>query len=152
MDDRLKSALHNALECAIPQTLDDIIRNNRDRAGIGLATEAELSAIPQDVGTRLPTDIIEGWHLISLRERATDGTGTVSIHLLGWSRTRAVSWITSPVVALDRCRNQARTRSGTRYELGDPGHGEPDLELRLHVCRALRAWGLGSALGVLEVI
>jgi hypothetical protein len=151
MDDKLKAALRAALERDIPKSLDDIVRSNRDRVSFGLATEAEIAALPENVGPSPPTDVIDVWHLISLRERGGDAVETVSVHLLGWSQVRRMSWIMSAVVALDRNRNQARTRSGTRYDLGTPGHGEPGLELRLLVCRALNMWGLGKALNVLDV-
>lgn len=151
MDDKLKAALQEALERHIPKTLDDIIRCHRDRFSVGLASEADLDALAQDVGVGPARDAIDRWNFIRFDERPPEGPAVVSVHLLGWARQQRVYWITSRVVALDRGRTLVRTRSGSRYDLGMPGEGEPNINFRLHVCRALHAWGFGKALGVIEV-
>jgi hypothetical protein len=139
-----KASLAAALERAIPSSLDDIVRRNRDRARIGLATEEDLRALEATIGPLPPKDTINGWHMIAIQ--LSDGDGTVTaVYLLG--RTRSTPWITSKLTGLDRAARRVRTHSGSIYELGTPASGEPDAGLLLHICAALWQWGLGPMMG-----
>jgi hypothetical protein len=143
--------LRAALERALPASLDDIVSIGRDTMSVAGATQEDLEALVGDVGTGVPTDILDGWYPVAIRERSADGQVETSVHMVGWSRTKRVSWITSPVRAADYERGCVRTQSGTLYGLGERGDGEPSLDLLLLVCRALWVWGVGERFGVPKV-
>ncbi len=141
--------LRKAVEQAIPSSLGDIVRIGCDTSSIGLASEDDLARLAGTVPAGRARDTIDGWYLVTLRIRGT-GSELVETWALGWARAAGVVWITSPVAVLDLPGKRLRTKNSV-YGLGEAGSGEPDIELRLHLCYALRTWGLGKALGVPEV-
>lgn len=61
MKEETTDSLGVPLSVLIPKSLDDIVRNNRDKAEIRLATEAEIGAL---FTTLTPAQVkrrIEGW-------------------------------------------------------------------------------------------
>ncbi len=81
-------------------------------------------------------DMLELWSLIAIRSGPA-----VELHALGWRLLLANTWITSPLVAVDRTVGAVRTRSGRTYALGVRDKPALDPELRAHLGYALRTWG-----------
>lgn len=81
---------------------------------------------------------IRNWHLISMTQKDQ----TVAL-LLGSRDDTGESWCTSEILFVSPDRSALLTRSGSLYQLKDPGVGEPDLYLVLHIVYTLRYWGLG---------
>jgi hypothetical protein len=106
--DDLKAALERALPCS----LDDIIRRGRDQASLGLATSADLERLMGDIVDGRLRVVINGWHLVALRIRATDGEA-VYVYLLGYAQATCETWITSNVVSIDMKNGYVRTKSGS---------------------------------------
>jgi hypothetical protein len=142
MIDRM-SLLHS-----LPASLDDIVRTNRHRFEVGLATEAEIAAVTGCVpSTGAAKGVIDDWRLVALRDRPAR---LVTLHVLG--RFDSYAWMTSYVSVLSADRARVRTKNSL-YGLGRPGAGEPELPLLLHVAHTLKRWGFDEhyGLGVLDV-
>jgi len=127
-----------------PITLDTLIRDNRDRLEIGLATDIETGPLFKDFA---PLGVVQGrlknWRLIAIRD--LDAAET-TIHLLG-TRVIEGGWITSPVVAVSKDSLVAKTRHSI-YELVDRASGPPPTHMLLAVARAVREWGLDAKYGL----
>ncbi|MBW7851698.1 MAG: hypothetical protein H3C38_14490 [Rhodospirillales bacterium] len=129
---------------ALPRRLDDIVRRQRDRCQIRLASAAEFDALHTALPAARARHTLADWRLIAIV-----ADGNASLHLLGTTE-RTESWITSRVSGLDLETRSART-ANNHYALAAAGAGEPPFEHVLHVCAALNAWGLGRALDVVRV-
>lgn len=86
--------------------------------------------------------VIDDWRLVALRHRAAR---LVTLHILG--RFDSYAWMTYYVPALSADRTRVRTKNSL-YGLGQPGAGEPDLPLLLHVAHTLKRWGLDEHYGL----
>ena len=60
-------------------------------------------------------------------------------------------WGTSAIVAIDLNHGLALTKSGSIYQLGTKGEGEPEPAILLHICAQFHSWGIGEKLGVMHV-
>jgi hypothetical protein len=125
-------------------TLDTLIRDNRDRLEIGLASDEETAPLVKDFE---PVGVSQGrlkdWRLIAIRHLMS---GETTIHLLG-TRSLEGGWITSLVDAVSKDLSIAKTRNSI-YELVDRGSGPPPTHTLLAVARALREWGLETKYGL----
>lgn len=81
--------------------------------------------------------MLERWSFVAVRDPRR-GTG---VHALGWRMLLRNTWITSPVLVVDRASGAIRTRSGNAYLLGSRDGSDLDPELREHLAYALRTWG-----------
>ncbi|MFH1495086.1 MAG: hypothetical protein ABIG70_09855 [Pseudomonadota bacterium] len=73
----------------IPNTLDDVIRENRELVELGLSTPDEIRALQAEVQQGLPIkDMINDWHLVSLRSKRS---ADVKVLLLGQSQKESVA-------------------------------------------------------------
>jgi len=135
---------------AIPQNLGDVIRENRDFAGLRLAADDDIARLVRVIpATDALTGSISDWRLIEFSTDCADHS-VASIHLLGNNARRGIGCkITSPVLSIDFGTGLAITRSGSIYQLiGAPGAGEPPRDHLLMLCAALWHWGCGQVLGV----
>lgn len=157
-DDTKKSARNlsrdaNALAKALPNKLDDIIRQHRDIAHCHVSTADELAQILKtipDSGYSEITGELTDWRLITYRAAPPGATPATHIHLIG--DKGGESWITSPVLSIDLGTQLAITASGSVYRmLGERGQGEPTLQHLLQICAAFWKWGRGATLGVPHV-
>jgi hypothetical protein len=132
-----------------PTTLGELVRRNRDRLEVGLATEAELASVTGDLESRIaPVGRIDDWRVVALRDRTVAQT---SMHIIGrFQKTRAR--MTSDIAVLTPDRACVRTRNSL-YMLGEQATGEPDLILLLHVAAVLHWWGVDRQydLGIVPV-
>jgi hypothetical protein len=111
----------------------------RGRAmSVGHATDAELAHLAGAVASAEARDQLDAWSLIAMRDAAGSGT---KVHALGWRTGLLNTWITSPLVVVDRVANVVSTRSGHAYSLGRPDTRELHPALREHLAYALRTWG-----------
>lgn len=130
----------------IPNTLDDVIRKNRELVELGLSAPDEILALLAEVQQGLPVkDMIDDWHWISLRSKRS---GDVKVLLLGQSQKESVAWMTSSIVRIDLAQSVIVTQSGGLYGLGSQGTGEPSRGQIIHVCATFHKWGSGEFLGV----
>lgn len=147
MTDKPEEAiLAQSINDHIPVTLDDIIRKNRELVELCLSTAEEIRALGGEIRPGPPVKgIVDDWRIISLRAKRS---GRAQVVLLGHSRTENAPWITSAIVRIDLPRNYVLTKSGSLYELGSQGNGEPPRLQLIHVCATLHQWGSGVFLGV----
>jgi hypothetical protein len=150
------SGIAEALEKLIPQSLGDIVRQNRHLFCISLATSEELAARAAEIGPGDVKDTISGWRMIAFRTldrrppvKSEGPSGASRISLLGSAVETGCGWITSAVMRIDAANGLVQTRNSL-YRLGVKGAGEPPPNELMTVCAALHRWGLGPLLGVPE--
>lgn len=123
----------------IPATLCDLVRRNRDRLEVGLATAAEVAAVTGEVdASGMARGQIDDWHVVALRDRVAD---RVSLHMLG-THESGQAWITSDV---RRRRARARPQARGNAEFAPPAGagGRPAAAPASRAARRLRAALLG---------
>jgi len=134
------------LDALIPKTLDDIIRENRDKAEIRLATKEEVCALHTSIAPGTVKKNIEDWYLINLYIKLSSQSQVI---LLGYIQDEGSPWITSVVTGIDLENHLITTRSGSLYAIGNRGEEEePDSQLLATTCAVMHKWGMGPFLGV----
>lgn len=140
--------IEQALKKLIPKNLDDIIRKNRDKCRLALATEAELQKLESNMPDSPLRYTLTDWQVVMLHVSSEDGAPIASPRLVGSVVETGESWITSQVVAIDRNKGLVQT-ANSMYRVIGPRVKEEKIDL-LNICVALHQWGLGSYLGVPE--
>lgn len=141
-----KDILVKSIDVLIPKTLNDVIRKNRELVELCLSTDEEIRALNGEIrNVELVKGIIDDWRLVSLRAKRS---GSGQMVLVGHSRTENAPWLTSAIVRIDPTQNYILTKSGSLYELGSQGNGEPPRLQLIHICATLHRWGSGELLGV----
>ncbi len=143
--DRNEDQLGTAILALKPNSLDDIIRKNRDRLQLRLANEFEIQNLHSDVDASDPKDIFDDWSLIAFVTK--DKT---YLRLIGEVRSCKKTKMTSIILKTDMRQNVVSTLSGSLYQLGTPNIGEPDLDQRIFICSFLHDVWLGLSFGVPE--
>jgi len=133
------------LQELLPKSLDDIIRKNRERASLRLATEADRRAIAHRIVPTGRATPISRWNLITLDVRGADPIRYTI--LVGWNDVTRTTWNTSPIVKLDAAAGLVLTRSGTLYGMSGKSSDKIDL---LCICAWLHQTPAGKFLGVPE--
>jgi len=133
------------LEALIPKSLDDIVRAHRDQARLRLAGGEEIMELYCEIRPGQVKDRLEDWRFIALQLLEA---GEVQVMLLGNKASDGQARITSLVRQVDLDRQLVVTQSGSLYQLGKPGKGEPPFEHLILVCAAFHNWGFGHYLGV----
>src|SRR5690606_21592252 len=129
----------------MPQLLDDVIRERRDDARLYLTTDPEVFNLHAAINPSRQAEIMDDWRFISLHLANSD---TTLVFLLGIIRSKMRVRITSDVRKIDLDRNLVITNSGSLYQLGTKGEGEPRKDGFLMICSAFHAWGFGTVFGV----
>jgi hypothetical protein len=137
--------LAEAINALIPKSLDNVIRANRNVASLYLSTDEELLDLYAEVTPGRLVDVIDDWRFISLHVTTPD---TTTVSLLGNLRSSGHVRITSVVRKVDLDRNLVFTKSGSLYQLGKKGEGEPSSDGLMLICAAFHSWGFGTVLGV----
>ena len=133
----------------LPARLEDIVRRNRHRFEVGLATAEEIADVTGRVAVAgREKGSIADWRIVALRHRPMK---IITLHILGRFE-RWPAWFTSYVVALSVDRAHVRTKNSL-YQLGRAANGEPEIVQLVHVAYVLKAWGLNDHydLGVVDV-
>ena len=78
------------------------------------------------------------WHLVDI-SRNDKSMGTIFV-----GSGQGGEFCTSPVMFLAPNRTAGITKSGSLYDLGKPGTGNPDASQTLMLVATLRYWGLGT--------
>lgn len=124
----------------LPESLDDIIRANRDKAQLYFSTDEELAPYRGPVGFGDTKGQVSDWAFISLylvESRAS------FIYLVGFNETTQRTLMTSFITGIED--RKVTTKSGSYYEL--IGDRTLDVDL-VHICATLHLWGIGPGLGV----
>jgi hypothetical protein len=147
------TSIEEALENLFPRSLDDIVRINRDRYQIGLATPDELAALVGSVDLGRVKSTLDEWRFVAFRNVASDSApgrdralSDVSLSLLGRDAERRGLCITSQVRRIDRSSGLVMTRNSI-YRLGSHGAGEPPSDHLIHVAAVTHSWGFGDLIG-----
>ena len=143
--DETTEKLTAAIQALIPQSLDDIIRINREHVQLRLATDEEVFDLHKVITPGEPKDVIDEWNLIALCQPELD---TTFVFLLGDIRRNGHQRITSDVTGIDLDKQLLITKSGSLYQLGTPKNGAPNVDQLYMVCAAFHSWGFGNMLGV----
>lgn len=145
LKDRNEDQLAAAIEAIKPQSLDDIIRKNRDKLQLLLANETDIQNLHSDIDASNPKDIFDDWSLIAFVTQ--DKT---YLRLIGEARSCKKTKITSIILKTDMGQKVVSTLSGSLYQLGIPNQGEPDLHQRIFICSFMHDIWLGPSFGVPE--
>lgn len=135
----------------IPKNLDDIVRANRDKCRLAIATDEERQALERDIpnaAARKVRHTLKGWNILMVHVTA-GGTSTSLPKLLGSVNETGQCWITSTVKGIDTRAGLVQTENSV-YRVVGPRILEPDRHLLLHICVWLNQRGLGPYLGVPE--
>lgn len=143
LKDGNEDQLAAAIEALKPKTLDEIIRENRDKLQLLLANETEIQNLNSDLDARNPKDIFDDWSLIAFVTK--DKT---YLRLIGEARSCKKTKMTSIVLKTDMTQKVVSTLSGSLYQLGIPNEGEPNLNQRIFICSFLHDIWLGPSFGV----
>jgi hypothetical protein len=145
--------LQSALEKMIPRSLDDIVRANRGRFQIGLATADEVALRSARIALRPTRDTLDAWRIIAFRTldlpSSADSGGVAAnsqLSLLGRAAGLRCTRITSEVLQIDLDNGLVQTRNSL-YRLGVKGTGEPPQHHLIQVCAAAHSWGFGGFIG-----
>lgn len=133
-------SLAHTVERLVPQSLDDIIRLNREKAQLYLSTNEELDILRGPVVTGATKALISNWAFITMH---LSECGSNFVYLVGCNQTERCSWMTSFVTGIDD--RTIMTKRGSLYELVGEGNSDVDLP---HICATLHHWKLGAFLGV----
>ncbi|MBU0594480.1 MAG: hypothetical protein KKH74_12195 [Gammaproteobacteria bacterium] len=145
-DETEMSSIGAQLDALIPKILDDIIRENRDKAELRLATEEEVCALFTTLKPGPVKQRIDDWYFINLHIKPLSQSQLI---LLGYLKGEGLPWITSVVTGIDLKNHLVTTRSGSIYAIGNRGkEEEPDSQLLATVCAVMHKWGMGTFLGV----
>lgn len=143
----MTNPLEQAVKELIPKSLDEIIRSNRDKCSLSLSTSDALDKLPMIVevveNQKTVSAYLNRWRFVCL-----NSNGTKSHFLTGIHEAQNCVWATSVIVAIDLEHGLALTRSGSIYQLGTKGEGEPEPDILLHICAQFHNWGIGKMLGV----
>lgn len=135
-----------SISSQIPTSLDSIVRQNRDRAQIELATSWEITRLAGVVERRPPKRVLAEWRVVAIRYGDQS-----SFHVLGRVSESAESIITSWITAIDLDAGLVRTANSVYGVIGGPADGQPDLEQVLHMAAWLNGTPLGQIIGVADV-
>ncbi len=133
----------------IPKNLDDIVRANRDKCRLALATDEERHALERDLSSGATGKIhhtLKGWNILMIHV-TTGGASTSLPKLLGSVNETGQCWITSTVKGIDTRAGLVETENSV-YRVVGQRESEPDRHLLLHICAWLNQRGLGRYLGV----
>lgn len=141
--DESSDRLGPALSALVPNSLDEVIKYNRENFQLRLATDEEIFDLYKTITPAQPKDVMADWNLITLF--SPDGS---AMWLLGEVRRKGCPRISSDVTGVDLINGFLTTRSGSLYQLGNRKNGPPTKEEIFLVCSAFHDWGFGAALGV----
>lgn len=134
------------IEAMMPSCLDDVIRKNRDKARLYLATPELKADKARVIGLAEPRDTISNYRFIVFQTTA----GKPNVILLGHGERARGAWITSAVEGIDFGTGMVATANSLYRLEGAEGEGEPPFEHLAIVCAAMHSWGNGKVLGVPE--
>lgn len=132
----------------LPTSLDGIIRANRDRCRLTLATEGDLEQLAHPLKHGPVSRHLIRWQILTFHLNG-NGKTVQTYHLVGHVRGTREPWMTSKIQAIDLERRRVQTENAW-YGLWGPAGRENDIDLR-HVCATLNYWGLGPHFGVPEL-
>ncbi|MBW8458135.1 MAG: hypothetical protein K0M58_06815 [Thiobacillus sp.] len=137
------------LQDLLPQSLDEIVRANRDKFRLAFATAEEMKSLERDIPSGGPVrHTLEGWNVLMMH--ATAGGKMQSVpKLLGGVEGTGQSWMSSTVKAIDLDTGLVHTENSL-YRVVGPRSFEPSVHLLLHVCVFLNQRGAGPFLGIPE--
>jgi hypothetical protein len=143
---KLKVILEADVIATLPQSLADIITQNKEVAEVRIASEQNIEGIAGTIqqSDRLK-DQMQDWSLVTLHFKNTNLQQT---YLLGDKSNGRGPRITSGIKAIDIEHKLALTSSGSLYSLGIPRIGEPSKYQLMMVCVALHGLGIGLGLGL----
>jgi hypothetical protein len=148
--------LVKALEKLMPRSLDDVVRANRDKFQIGLATADEVRRLTASIEPAGTKATIDQWRIVAFRTLKPESdsisgriVGKTLLSLLGRSSRTNCSLITSEVVKIDLKNSLVRTLNSL-YRIGVGGEGEPPTDDLIHLCATTHIWQFGKIIGAPE--
>lgn len=132
--------LEEQLTQLLPQSLDDVIRANRDKVQLYFSREDEIDSLRRPLLDGQIKAQVSDWAFITLHFSESQDS---LIYLVGFNQTAHCSWMTSFITGIGH--EMITTKSGSIYEL--VGASTLDVDL-MHICATLHKWGVGQSLGV----
>lgn len=143
-----EDSIEQAIEKLIPKSLDDIIRTNRDKFRLALATDVELAKLESNKPDSPVKYTVTDWQVVVIHATLETGAKIASPRLVGTVVETGESWITSHVISIDTGKSLVKTKNSF-YRVVGLRVDEDKLDL-LTICIAMHQWGLGTYLGVPE--
>jgi hypothetical protein len=134
-----------SIEALMPKSLDDVFRQNRDKASIHLSTDEELAPFLSNILEKANLyATVEDWRLITLKSKTQE---VYRVRLLGRLAHSGESWFTSVIRLIDFEHGVVQTHNNF-YGLGNKGEGEPPFRDLAILCTSLNRQGLGAYFGI----
>ncbi len=124
--------------------LNDIVQRHRDELEVALATAEDLAATDGAIEGDDIAATLDDWWAIAIRDLTEDRFLLV---FYGENPLSGKLRQASGVRTIDLDRNLIQTGSAI-YSLGQPGQGDPPVEVVLDLCSELHRRGLGERFGV----
>jgi hypothetical protein len=132
------------IKALMPQSLDDIIRQNRDVVRLRQTTDEEILELYHEITPGQPKDVMDEYTLITLDAYTSNFR---QVFLIGDVRRSGIQRITSVVQQIDMDRQLIVTKSGSLYQLGTPKIGPPDEHQLMCICAGFHEWNIGNFVG-----
>lgn len=126
----------------IPKSLDDIIRQNRDRASLSLSSLTDIGELIGDIESNLTVATMIDWRIGKLSIPGAPSGFMLMGDIVGHG-----SRSTSYIQRIDFKRGRVMTKNSI-YELGSAGEGEPHRDQLIALCAYLHQSPAGKFLGV----
>ncbi len=137
---------------AIPQSLDDIVRINRDKLSIQQTSPDAIRRLARPIIAPEVRHTLTDWTVISFHAVFEDGGTYERTALLGTTTgPDPVAWITSQVEGIDLDTGRVLTKNSVYGIQGQRSTSEPSLHQLLHVCYAAHYWNFGKMFGIPHV-
>jgi hypothetical protein len=136
-------------ELNIPETLGELVKENKDNLAIEQLQPVHLQALCSEedlIG--FPKGTITDAHVISLTFHPNSKEVYQEIHILGLHEELGNSYITSKVVAVNKDLSMVQTKSGSLYTVSRYVDEDISPKWIVHLCAFLHIWGLGRHFGI----
>lgn len=135
------------LEELIPKSIDDIIRENRDKLRLEIVQKDEMETIYKNLAITNFKGVLNDVCIYRRRILINDLS---SIAAIGWIDTPYGGKLrhTSSIVAYDPDSNVILTHSGSHYVINNFLEGDPNFSILTFICAMLHHEGVGRYFGV----
>lgn len=136
--------LSKQLARLVPKSLDEIVRKNRDKCRIHLATPEDFARVKKRIPKQPPRYTLVHWQVIVLDVSISPPVR--SLRLVGTAVETGESRITSNIVGINRRTGLVETENSI-YAIKGRRAQEKNLDFP-YICAALNYWRIGPFLGV----
>lgn len=138
----MDKAIEKAVKELIPKGLDDIIRENKDKITLSMASLADIGELVGELKSGWTQAVMNDWRIVK-----TCVTGGGTFFMLLGDIVGDGSYATSNIEKVDFSRNLVKTKNSL-YKLGTAGDGEPHQDQLIVLCAVMHGTPAGKFFGV----